>query len=137
LVKRTSYTIFSHALFEFPITEIRVDVPKWVLSLEDDHWLIQYVMDAARAASEEVLRIRDVDTFGKTLEESEFMERPKIDNIDLGTGNVLIRMDAKSGLFYKVLGEECGYEIKGDYQMIGLMKELAHAKGEYDRIAGP
>ncbi|HHT64575.1 MAG TPA: stage IV sporulation protein A [Clostridiales bacterium] len=129
------HTILSHALFEFPITEIRVDVPKWVLSLEEDHWLIQYVMDAARTASEEVLRIRDVDTFGKTLEESEFMERPKIDNIELGTGNVLIRMDAKSGLFYKVLGEECGYEIKGDYQMIGLMKELAHAKGEYDRIA--
>ncbi|MGI6527836.1 MAG: stage IV sporulation protein A [Caldicoprobacterales bacterium] len=129
------HTILSHALFEFPITEIRVDVPKWVLSLEEDHWLIQYVMDAAKTASEEVLRIRDVDTFGKTLEESEFMERPKIDNIELGTGNVLIRMDAKSGLFYKVLGEECGYEIKGDYQMIGLMKELAHAKGEYDRIA--
>ena len=64
------------------------------------------------------------------------MERPKIDNIDLGTGNVLITMDAKSGLFYKVLGEECGYEIEGDYQMIGLMKELACAKREYDRIAG-
>ncbi len=128
------HTILSHALFEFPITEIKVEVPKWVLSLDDDHWLIQYVMDAARDTSAQALRIRDVDSFDKEVEESEFMEHPKIDNIDLGTGKVQIRMDPKSGLFYKVLGEECGYEIAGDYQMIGLMKELAHAKREYDRV---
>jgi stage IV sporulation protein A len=105
-----------------------------VLSLDDDHWLIQYVMDAARETSAQAYRIRDVDSFDKNIEESEFMEHPKIDNIDLGTGKVQIRMDPKPGLFYKVLGEECGYEIAGDYQMIGLMKELAHAKREYDRI---
>ncbi len=128
------HTILSNALFEFPITEIKVEVPKWVLSLEDDHWLIQYVMDAARDTSAQAYRIRDVDSFDKDIEESEFMEHPKIDNIDLGTGKVQIRMDPKSGLFYKVLGEECGYEIAGDYQMIGLMKELAHAKREYDRV---
>lgn len=128
------HTILSHALFEFPITEIKVEVPKWVLSLDDDHWLIQYVMDAARDTSAQALRIRDVDSFDKEVEESEFMEHPKIDNIDLGTGKVQIRMDPKSGLFYKVLGEECGYEIAGDYQMIGLMKELTHAKREYDRV---
>jgi stage IV sporulation protein A len=63
------------------------------------------------------------------------MEHPKIDNIDLGTGNVRIRMDVKNGLFYRILGEECGYEIAGDYQMISLMKELARAKREYDRVA--
>jgi stage IV sporulation protein A len=128
------HTILSNALFEFPITEIKVEVPKWVLSLDDDHWLIQYVMDAARETSAQAYRIRDVDSFDKNIEESEFMEHPKIDNIDLGTGKVQIRMDPKPGLFYKVLGEECGYEIAGDYQMIGLMKELAHAKREYDRI---
>ena len=27
------HSILSHVLFEFPITEIRMDVPKWVLSL--------------------------------------------------------------------------------------------------------
>ncbi|MDD4679561.1 MAG: stage IV sporulation protein A [Clostridia bacterium] len=128
------HTILSNTLFEFPITEIKVEVPKWVLSLDDDHWLIQYVMDTARDTSAQAFRIRDVDTFDKQIEESEYMELPKIDNIDLGTGNVQIRMEPKSGLFYKVLGEECGYEIAGDYQMIGLMKELAHAKREYDRV---
>ncbi|NLA84509.1 MAG: stage IV sporulation protein A [Clostridiales bacterium] len=129
------HNILSSALFEFPITEIKVDVPKWVLSLDEDHWLIRYIMDSVIAASQSIARIRDADSFGKSLEESEHMELPKIDEMDLGPGNIRVRMEPKSGLFYKILGEECGYEIEGDYQMIGLMKELARAKREYDRVA--
>jgi stage IV sporulation protein A len=130
------HNILSNVLFEFPVTEIKLEVPKWVLSLDDDHWLIQYVMDSAKAASADALRIRDVDGFGKAFEESEHMERPKIENINLGSGNAQIKMEAKPGLFYKILGEECGYKIEGDYQLVGLMKELAFAKREYDRVAG-
>jgi stage IV sporulation protein A len=130
------HNILSNVLFEFPVTEIKLEVPKWVLSLDDDHWLIQYVMNSAKAASADALRIRDVDGFGKAFEESEHMERPKIENINLGSGNAQIKMEAKPGLFYKILGEECGYKIEGDYQLVGLMKELAFAKREYDRVAG-
>ncbi len=129
------HNILSNALFEFPITEIKLDVSKWVLSLDDDHWLIQYIMDSSREVSANALRIRDMDGFGKSFEDSEYLEKPKIENIDLGSGKVQVQMDVKSGLFYQILGEECGYHIEGDYQMIGLMKELAFAKKEYDRVA--
>ncbi|MBE3101069.1 MAG: stage IV sporulation protein A, partial [Firmicutes bacterium] len=53
----------------------------------------------------------------------------------LGSGNILVKMDTKASLFYKILGEECGFKIEGDYQMIGLMKELAFAKRQYDHVA--
>ena len=46
-----------------------------------------------------------------------------------------MNMDTKPGMFYKILGETCGYNIEGDHQLIGLMKELAHAKREYDKVA--
>jgi stage IV sporulation protein A len=129
------HNILSNVLFEFPVTEIKLEVPKWVLSLEDDHWLIQYIMDSAREAAANTLRIRDVDVFGKSFEESEHMEKPRIENIDLGSGNVQVKLKAKPGLFYNILGEECGYKIEGDYQLVGLMKELAFAKRQYDRVA--
>ncbi len=79
-----------------------------MLSLDEDHWLIRYIMDSVIAASQSIARIRDADSFGKSLEESEHMELPKIDEMDLGTGNIRVRMEPKSGLFYKILGEECG-----------------------------
>ncbi|HPT77735.1 MAG TPA: stage IV sporulation protein A [Candidatus Atribacteria bacterium] len=129
------YDILSNVLFEFPITEIRLDVPKWVQSLDEDHWLIESIVQSFKKATAGISRVREVQGLSALVEESDYMEAPVIDNIDLGNGNICVRLAAKEGLFYKVLGEECGYEIKGDYQMIGLMKQLAHAKREYDRIA--
>ena len=41
----------------------------------------------------------------------------------------------KPDLFYNILGQECGQEIKGDYHLITLMRDLISAKKEYDRIA--
>lgn len=129
------HDILSNVLFEFPISEVKLDIPKWVQSLDDSHWLVQTIIQTMKDCTENIYRIRDIEGMSSTLEASEFMEKPKVDTINLGNGNVSIRMDAKAGLFYKILGEECGYEIQGDYQMIGLMKELAYAKREYDRVA--
>lgn len=41
----------------------------------------------------------------------------------------------KEGLFNRILGEECGTEIRGDAHLLSLMKSLVHAKAEYDRVA--
>ena len=41
----------------------------------------------------------------------------------------------KEGLFNRVLGEECGTEIRGDAHLLSLMKELVAAKAEYDHVA--
>ncbi|NLI60706.1 MAG: stage IV sporulation protein A [Clostridiales bacterium] len=127
--------ILSNILFEFPLTEIRIDIPKWVQSLDDDHWLIEHIFDSIKGFTEDIFRVRDIDIIKNALEGSEFVEQPSIAEISLGNGKVLVDMDTKPGMFYKVLGETCGYNIEGDYQLIGLMKELASAKKEYDKVA--
>ena len=127
--------ILSNVLFEFPLTEIRIDMPKWVQSLDDDHWLIEYIFQSVKGFSEDISRVRDVYKIKDVLEESEYVEKPTISEISLGNGKVKVNMDTKPGMFYKILGETCGYNIEGDYQLIGLMKELAHAKREYDKVA--
>jgi len=127
--------ILSNVLFEFPLTEIRIDMPKWVQSLDDDHWLIEHIFQSVKVFTEEISRVRDVYKIKDALEESEYVEKPTISEISLGDGKVKVGMDTKPGMFYKILGETCGYNIEGDYQLIGLMKELAHAKREYDKVA--
>ena len=127
--------ILSNVLFEFPLTEIRVDIPKWVQSLDDDHWLIDHIFRSVKGFTEQVSRVRDIDRIKDTLEDSDYVEKPSISEISLGDGKVKVNMNTKPGMFYKVLGETCGYNIEGDYQLIGLMKELTFAKREYDKVA--
>ena len=38
-------------------------------------------------------------------------------------------------LFYKVLSETIGMDIKGDYELISIMKELSEIKNEYGKIS--
>lgn len=128
------YEILSNVLFEFPITEIKLDSPKWIYSLDEDHWLINHIISSFSEATSEIARVREIEGLADRIKESDFVKEVRVDNINLGTGHISVRLEPKEGLFYKVLGEECGYEIKGDYQMIGLMKQLAHAKKEYDRL---
>lgn len=128
------YEILSNVLFEFPITEIKLDSPKWIYSLDEDHWLINHIISSFSEATSEIARVREIEGLADRIKESDFVKEARVDNINLGTGHISVRLEPKEGLFYKVLGEECGFEIKGDYQMIGLMKQLAHAKKEYDRL---
>lgn len=128
------YEILSNVLFEFPITEIKLDSPKWIYSLDEDHWLINHIISSFTEATSEIARVREIEGLADRIKEPDFVKEARVDNINLGTGHISVRLEPKEGLFYKVLGEECGFEIKGDYQMIGLMKQLAHAKKEYDRL---
>ena len=36
--------------------------------------------------------------------------------------------------FYRILGEESGFEIEDEDALIGLIKELARTKREYDKV---
>ena len=38
-------------------------------------------------------------------------------------------------MFYRILGEECGYEIRSEVELINSLKEFVKAKKAYDRIA--
>lgn len=127
--------ILASVLFEFPLTEIYIDVPKWVQSLEDDHWLVKHILDSIKASTDDISRVRDVDKISGVFAESEYVDKPNVEKINLGNGKVSIKMDTKPGMFYEILGEACGYKIEGEHQLIGLMRELAHAKKEYDRVA--
>ena len=58
-----------------------------------------------------------------------------LDKVLLGQGAITYNLNIKPDLFYSILGEECGQEIKGEAHLITLMRDLISAKKEYDRIA--
>ena len=52
-----------------------------------------------------------------------------------GEGRIDFSLTLQDGLFNRILGEECGTEIRGDAHLLSLMKELVAAKAEYDHVA--
>ncbi len=127
--------VFEQVLFQFPLREIRMTVPGWLHALDDNHWLIAHVLDNIQAGAGGVNKMCDHAAFAAAFGESPYSEGLATEGIDLGQGRLNFALPLKDGLFNRILGEECGTEIKGDAHLLSLMKELVAAKTEYDHVA--
>lgn len=128
-------TILEKLLFEFPLTEINIQMPKWLEALGEENWLISGMIDRLKQHLDDIDTVRDAQKISLLFADINDIKGIDLKDISLGQGRVLAELSPEEGLFYKILSDECGYEINEDYQLIGLMKELTHAKREYDRIA--
>lgn len=127
--------VFEQVLFQFPLREIRMTVPGWLHALDENHWLIHHVLDSIQEGATGIGKMRDHEAFASAFSGSPYSDGLLTDGIDLGQGQLSFTLPLKDGLFNRILGEECGTEIKGDAHLLSLMKELVAAKTEYDHVA--
>lgn len=127
--------ILEAALYEFPVTEVNITLPRWVEELDGSHWLRARFESAVRDAVGKVARLRDIDGVIEELSTHEFVQKVNLRDMNLGTGAAFIEMSEKEGLFHQVLQEVTGYAIQGNHHLLKLMTELSVAKKEYDKVA--
>ncbi len=127
--------IIERILFEFPLKEIGVDMPDWVDGLQNEHWLKKDMISAIMSSLSDVCKIRDARKISNSLENCESITSASVKDINLGEGTVHIEVGTDENLFYKILGEETGFEINGKDSLMTLMRSLAQTKAEYDKIS--
>lgn len=126
--------ILAQILFEFPVKEIGIDIPKWLSSLEKNHWLRSEIYNSIQNASAEIEKIRQIQSACVDLEKCEYITNADIDNIDLGLGKAKVRIGLNKDLFCKVLGEKTGIAIADEADMLKIIVELTEMKKEFDKI---
>ena len=127
--------ILAQLLFEFPIREIRVDIPKWLVTLDSDHWLKAAVFSCIRESAEDMEKIREIqDTISK-LSQCEYISDVTLGALDLGTGSATVNVSVASGLFYRVLSEQTGLDIADECGLMTCMQTLSAKQREFDKIA--
>lgn len=127
--------ILEKVLLEFPVSEVNISLPLWVEELEPGHWLRKGYEDAVHQAVSQVRRLRDVQGAVERLAEYDFVASVRLDRMDMGTGVAAVEVTAPQELFYRILSEETGLAIEAENQLLRLMKDLAFAKREYDKVA--
>ena len=127
--------ILELVLHEFPVTEVRVRLPEWTTALEPTHRIHASLLTALRRAADRVKKIGDIREAFSDFAECEFVESAEVDDVDLGRGCALITLRMTDGLYYRVLSELSGFEINGEEELIGLLRDLSRMKTEYDKVA--
>jgi stage IV sporulation protein A len=122
-------------LFEFPVHEVNVNLPSWVMVLEEEHWLRKNFEESVRDTVKEIRRLRDVDRVVGQFDQFEFIDKATLSDMNMGQGIAEIDLYAPDQLYDQILMEIVGVEIKGKDHLLQLMQEFSHAKKEYDRVA--
>lgn len=126
--------IMEEVLLEFPVREVNIQPPTWVLELDPEHWLRRRFEDAAAQTLETVQRLRDVQPALHRLAGYDVVERVDLLRMDMGTGIADIALEAREEVFQQVLQEISGIDLRDRAALVRLLRELCSARAELDRI---
>jgi stage IV sporulation protein A len=121
-------------LQEFPVKEVEVCLPQWTAALEKDHWLALSLKESILSCAAGVERMGQVKEAFKRLEENENVSGVTLAFSDMGCGRVKLRTALREELYYKVMSELTGFELKSDEELIALVRRLALAGKKYEKV---
>jgi stage IV sporulation protein A len=128
--------IMEEVLYQFPVREVDIQPPAWVLELDEAHWLRRRFQDLAQETLEGIRRLRDVQAALHRLAGYDVVDRVDLVRMDMGTGVAEIALTAREEVFQQVLEDITGVDLRERAQLVRLLRELTAAKAEFDRVGG-
>ncbi|MBE6576646.1 MAG: stage IV sporulation protein A [Ruminococcaceae bacterium] len=127
--------ILDLVLHEFPVTELRAKIPSWMSAIDATHEIKASIYSTVRACADKISKAGDIKDAIELLAENEYIKSYSLDEIDLGSGKAYASIELDNSLYYDVISELTGFEIDSEQALIALLRELAVAKKQYDRVA--
>jgi stage IV sporulation protein A len=127
--------MLENLLYEFPLKEINIDMPGWARALSPDHWLIAEIIQGITGSMGTLAKVRDYHGIEEAMKSLDNVDSASVRDIQLGDGSVNMLLEFPETLFYRILGDECGYPIEDDYNLMSIVKDLVGAKKQYDKLA--
>jgi len=128
-------SMFGKLLYEFPIEQMNITLPRWVDALNDDHWLKKELYSEIKDAFSNISVLKQVDESISSIKTTDIITTTSLNEINLGNGNVNVTITLKDSLFYQILTEMTGVNVENEGDLFSTMTSLAHTKKEYDKIA--
>ncbi len=124
--------ILKEALYEFPVLDVKVDIPDWIGSLKPSHPLKKTYMDQIKESVVEVDKLRDVDSINEHFKECDSIEKAYVSKVEPGKGEVTITLTAPNNLYDEVLKEVIGTSINSRATLLSIFQDYNDTKEEFD-----
>ena len=127
--------VLEEVLYEFPVQEVNIKLPRWVDELDEEFWLRESLEDSIREVLNGIRKVRDIDKAIEKLSDIEHISYVSLEEMSLGTGTASIDVTVPEELFYRSLSEVSGFPVDGTHDIMRLMKDLSVAKKEFDKVS--
>ena len=127
--------IFSKLLYEFMIERIEVSFPSWIYGLDSNNELKNKLLNYVKETFNTSTRLKEVNENYLLMNNYSEIKNTEITEINLGTGVAKIKVELNENLFYNMLTEITGVEIKNEGELFSCITDFARAKKDYDKMA--
>ncbi len=134
--ERDMLNILKEALYEFPVVDVKFNIPDWISILNPSHYVKKAYIDKIKESVVIINKIRDVEQITNYFNDSDFINKAYLSDIDTATGEVTINLSAPDGLYSQVLKEIINVDINSKADLLYLFQDFNETKAEYDQIKG-
>ena len=132
--EREMTSILREALYEFPVLEVKVNMPEWIAILNSNNPIKQKYIEVIRESVMEIDKLRDIEKITEHFRSNDVIEKAYLSNVNPATGVVTINLEAPSSLYSEVLRDIIKIDVTSKAGLLSLFQDYEEAKNEYDQI---
>lgn len=126
--------LLRETLYEFPLVQIDVSLPSWVEVLNNDHWLKQAINQSVEEAMSKAQKIRDAEAIGDIIKQNEFITNYELTSLDTSTGNVMVNLTVRDGLYEDVMKEIAGFDLENPSDLLRALQDYSNLRKEFQGL---
>ncbi len=127
-------SILKEALYEFPVLDIKINIPSWVHVLDNNNEIKKYYLDKIRESVSSINKLRDIDNILQNFQDSEFIKKSYISDVDTGSGMVTVNLEASDDLYNKVLKDLMGEMVTTKAGLLKIFASYKESKEDLDSM---
>lgn len=126
--------VLEDVLYEFPVKSVDFVLPDWIRALGEDGKIVRHLFEKIGEGIEGVRVMKDASKLGSLTDGSEYFAGASVRSIGAADGKITVDLAPREDLFYKVISEETGVPIEGEYGMMTYVRYLSKAGEAYDKL---
>ena len=134
MTEKGMYDILKEALYEFPVLEVKVNMPEWIAILNPDHPVKESYINSIKESVIEIDKLRDIDKITSHFLSNTMIEKSYLSEVNTANGTITINLTAPADLYNKTLTEIIKIDVQSKADLLALFQDLNTAKKEYDQI---
>ena len=127
--------LMSGIVYEFPLTEIHIQVPGWIGAMDQSFSLKTEIYDIVRGKIAPIRKLSEAESVLRELSTCKIIENTSITAIEPGSGIVFCEIWIPDHLYYDSLSKYCDFDIRNEAELIHLLKQLISVKKSYEKVS--
>lgn len=126
--------VMKNVLTQFPVKEVNILAPSWMMSLPKNHKIKNELINTLRTQAQNLTCIRNINAMCDEIRNESYVTSAKVAEISLGDGKAEIEIDITNSVFYEIVTEISGVEVRSEAQLIETLTEFSTIAEKYKRI---